>query len=63
VATLTKNHSLNGDTFVESHPFDSAQGRLLRTERARMGHPPVLLGQEERARFATTNDYFCKVRM
>ncbi len=27
---------------IASHPFDFAQGRLLRTERARMGHP--LLG-------------------
>jgi hypothetical protein len=24
---------------MESHPFDSAQGRLLRAERARMGLP------------------------
>jgi len=27
------------DAFVESHPFGSAQGRLLRNKRARMGHP------------------------
>jgi len=25
---------------VESHPFDSAQGRLFRNVRGRMGHPP-----------------------
>jgi hypothetical protein len=27
------------DAALESHPFGFAQGRLLRTERARMGHP------------------------
>jgi hypothetical protein len=30
---------------MESHPFDFAQGRLLRTERARMGHPRFYLAQ------------------
>ena len=28
-----------GDGSLESRPFGFAQGRLLRTERARMGHP------------------------
>jgi hypothetical protein len=28
-----------GDGTVESHPFDSAQGRLFRKVRGRMGHP------------------------
>jgi hypothetical protein len=27
------------DGTVESHPFDSAQGRLFRKVRRRMGHP------------------------
>jgi len=27
------------DGTVESHPFDSAQGRLFRKVRGRMGHP------------------------
>jgi hypothetical protein len=31
-------HHPKGDDSVESHPFGFAQGRLLRTERARMGH-------------------------
>jgi hypothetical protein len=31
-----------GDGAVESHPFDSAQGRLFRKVRGRMGHPTAL---------------------
>ena len=34
------------ETVVESHPFDSAQGRLLRKGRGSMAHPRHKLGQE-----------------
>jgi hypothetical protein len=34
------------DGTVESHPFDSAQGRLFRKVRGRMGHPTAWGGQE-----------------
>jgi len=36
---------LKRDTTVESHPFDSAQGRLFRKVRGRMGHLAFGLGE------------------
>jgi len=44
ISSELSSTNLMRDTSVESHPFDCAQGRLLRKERARMGHPALEWG-------------------